>query len=144
MKFPMRTAAIAIAAVLALASMAIEPARAEVRIQVSKASQRMVVSVNGAKRFTWTVSTGRAGLVTPSGAFHPFSMERMHYSRQFGGEAMPHSIFFANVAIHGTDDVGRLGRPVSHGCVRLSPGNAAALYALVGREGLAATKIEVQ
>jgi lipoprotein-anchoring transpeptidase ErfK/SrfK len=91
------------------------------------------------------VSTARpGGLVTPSGAFQPSSMKRMHYSRQFNGEAMPYSIFFSNVAIHGTDDVGRLGRPVSHGCVRLSPANAAALYALVEREGAAKTTIEIQ
>jgi lipoprotein-anchoring transpeptidase ErfK/SrfK len=68
----------------------------------------------------------------------------MHYSRQFGGEAMPYSIFFSSVAIHGTDDVRRLGRPVSHGCVRLAPANAATLYALVARDGPARTTIEIQ
>lgn len=136
----MRTAA----SLAMLALLGTSAACADVVIKVSKAAQRMVVSVNGAKKYTWTVSTGREGLVTPSGVFRPGSMEPMHISRQFGGERMPHSIFFSSVAIHGTDDVGRLGRPVSHGCVRLAPGNAAALYALVGREGLARTTIEIQ
>jgi lipoprotein-anchoring transpeptidase ErfK/SrfK len=49
---------------------------------------------------------------------------------------MPHSIFFSGgYAIHGTYATGSLGRPVSHGCVRLSPGHAAMLYDMVRREG---------
>jgi lipoprotein-anchoring transpeptidase ErfK/SrfK len=139
------TAVLGLTASLALMGVSVVPAGADVRIQVSKASQRMVVSVNGVKRHSWTVSTARAGgLVTPSGTFHPSAMKRMHYSRQFNNEAMPYAIFFSNVAIHGTDDVARLGRPVSHGCVRLSPANAASLYALVERDGLDRTTIEIQ
>jgi lipoprotein-anchoring transpeptidase ErfK/SrfK len=132
----------AVAAMLMVA--APSPAGADVVIKVSKASQRMVVSVNGVTRYTWTVSTGRPGLDTPVGVFRPSSMERMHISRKFGGEKMPYSIFFAHVAIHGTDDVARLGRPVSHSCVRLAPAQAATLYGLVDRVGLSATTIEVQ
>jgi len=53
---------------------------------------------------------------------------------------MPHSIFFrGGYAIHGTYEVAHLGRPVSHGCVRLSPANAATLYALVKAEGATIT-----
>jgi L,D-transpeptidase catalytic domain len=37
-------------------------------------------------------------------------------------------------AIHGTYEVKRLGKPASHGCVRLSTENAATLYALVLEE----------
>jgi lipoprotein-anchoring transpeptidase ErfK/SrfK len=45
---------------------------------------------------------------------------------------MPHSVFFhGGFAVHGTYAVGSLGRAVSHGCVRLAPGNAATLYSLV-------------
>lgn len=35
----------------------------------------------------------------------------------------------------------RLGKPASHGCVRLSPQNAATLYALVGENGLQNTRV---
>ena len=35
------------------------------------------------------------------------------------------------IYIHGTADVDHLGTPVSHGCIRLSPQNAAALFELV-------------
>jgi hypothetical protein len=58
---------------------------------------------------------------------------------------MPHSIFFTPVghAIHGSPHTRRLGTPVSHGCVRLAPGNAAMLYALVQRAGMRNTKVVV-
>ena len=34
-----------------------------------------------------------------------------------------------------------LGKPVSHGCVRISPQNATILYALVGKNGLKNTQV---
>jgi lipoprotein-anchoring transpeptidase ErfK/SrfK len=57
---------------------------------------------------------------------------------------MPNSIFFTQRghAIHGSFDK-RLGKPVSHGCVRLSAGNAAKLYSLVESQGVANTKVLV-
>jgi lipoprotein-anchoring transpeptidase ErfK/SrfK len=57
---------------------------------------------------------------------------------------MPHSIFFYyGFAIHGTNDISRLGGPASHGCVRLHPSHAAALYVLVQRSGSRNTRIEI-
>ena len=58
---------------------------------------------------------------------------------------MPHSIFFMKDghAIHGSLDVKNLGKPVSHGCVRISPKNAATLYALVKENGLENTQVVV-
>lgn len=35
------------------------------------------------------------------------------------------------IYIHGTADTARLGTPVSHGCIRLSPGDARTLFELV-------------
>lgn len=35
------------------------------------------------------------------------------------------------IYIHGTNDTARLGTPVSHGCIRLSPADAVALFPLV-------------
>ena len=35
------------------------------------------------------------------------------------------------IYIHGTADTGRLGTPVSHGCIRLSPQDAATLFGMV-------------
>ena len=58
---------------------------------------------------------------------------------------MPHTIFFdvRGHAVHGLFDVKHLGLPVSHGCVRLSPANAATLFDLVKAEGMNQTTIVV-
>jgi hypothetical protein len=48
-----------------------------------------------------------------------------------------HILFF----IHGSNEVKNLGNPVSHGCVRISPENAATLYALVAKNGLQNTQV---
>jgi lipoprotein-anchoring transpeptidase ErfK/SrfK len=57
---------------------------------------------------------------------------------------MPYAIFYnGNYAVHGTNQVSRLGRPASAGCVRLDTGNAAKLYALAQRVGLKNMKIIV-
>ena len=49
---------------------------------------------------------------------------------------MPHSIFFrGGYAIHATPYVKNLGRPASHGCIRLDPAHAAKLFQLVKSAG---------
>ena len=65
-------------------------------------------------------------------------MEKEHYSQEWDDAPMPNSIFFTKRghAIHGSYETKRLGTPVSHGCVRLHPANAAKLYALVERMGV--------
>ena len=120
------------------------PAHASVVVHIDKSSQRMSVSVDGSPRYTWPVSTGRIGYGTPSGVFHPQMMARRWYSKKYYNSPMPHSIsFYYGFAIHGTNDLGRLGGPASHGCVRLHPSHAAALYALVERNGRGNTRIEI-
>jgi lipoprotein-anchoring transpeptidase ErfK/SrfK len=51
--------------------------------------------------------------------------------------ASKHSIFSMKDghAIHGSYEVKNLGKPVSHGCVRILPENATTLYALVKANG---------
>ncbi len=128
----------------AIITLAAAPARADVVVQIDKSSQRMAVSVNGAMRYNWPVSTGRDGYGTPSGVFQPQRMARSHFSRKYYSAPMPHAIFFYyGIAIHGTSDLARLGGPASHGCVRLSPSHAAALFALVQRDGPRNTRIMV-
>jgi hypothetical protein len=110
-------------------------ANATVRIHVDLGAQRMhVESLNGS--YDWPVSTARSGYSTPRGSFAPTGLQRMHYSKKYHMSPMPYSIFFrGGYAIHGTSAVGALGTPASHGCVRLSPGNAAQLYHMVQAEG---------
>src|SRR5690606_25628357 len=94
-------------------------ASANVVITVNKATQRMTVAVDGKPRYNWPVSTGKVGYSTPSGSYRPFRLERDHRSTEWDDAPMPHSIFFTGRghAIHGSYDR-RLGRAVSHGCVR--------------------------
>jgi L,D-transpeptidase catalytic domain len=119
------------------------PARAAVLIAIDKSTQRMTVSVDGVPRWHWPVSTGRRGYNTPSGSFTTFRMEAKHFSREWDDAPMPHSIFFTKKghAIHGYLNTRNIGRPASHGCVRLEPANAAKLFALVKRQGLQNTKV---
>jgi hypothetical protein len=116
---------------------------AGVLITINKSTQHMTVSVDGVKRYTWPVSTGRSGYDTPSGSYTPFRMEQDHYSKEWDDAPMPHSIFFTKIghAIHGSYETKRLGSPASHGCVRLAPQNASTLFALVKAQGLGNTKV---
>ena len=124
--------------------LAMGPARAELVVQIDKSSQRMAVRVDGTTRFSWPVSTGRSGYGTPSGVFHPQTMARRWFSRKYYDSPMPHAIFFYHgFAIHGTYELSRLGGPASHGCVRLHPQHAAALYSLIERDGRSNTRIVI-
>lgn len=110
------------------------PALAETNITISKSHQMMQVDTDEGT-YQWPVSTARKGYYTPTGTFHPYSLQPMHYSKKYDNAPMPHSIFFSGgYAIHATPHVGALGRPASHGCVRLSPANARTLYEIVGRD----------
>ena len=126
-----------------LTALAMTAASADVLIRVDKAAQIMTVTVDGAQRYAWPVSTGIADYDTPAGDFQPFRMERDHFSREWDDAPMPYSIFFTQEghAIHGSSDVKHLGRPASHGCVRLAKANAAVLFALVKEQGVKNTKV---
>jgi hypothetical protein len=110
-------------------------ASAEVAIQIDLTHQTMHVSADGAE-YDWPISSARSGYVTPRGYYRPQRLEAMHYSQKYDNAPMPHAIFFhGGYAIHGTYSVAQLGRPASHGCIRLSRANAATLYAMVKQEG---------
>lgn len=112
--------------------------------KVDLSTQRLTVVVNGQAAHTWPISSGRQGYNTPVGSFTPGWKAKMWYSKQYDDAPMPHAVFFKNgAAIHATQATGMLGRPASHGCVRLSPGNAATFYGLVGKHGLSQTRVVV-
>jgi lipoprotein-anchoring transpeptidase ErfK/SrfK len=114
----------------------------EARIDLSE--QRMQVFYNGLLKYSWPVSTARRGYVTPTGNYRPTRMHKMWYSRKYDMSPMPHSIFFrGGYAIHGTGEVKRLGTPASHGCVRLHPDNAKALYNMVSSVGTKNARITI-
>jgi lipoprotein-anchoring transpeptidase ErfK/SrfK len=133
-----------VAALLGLALAMPGAAFAGVVAQINLSSQRMHVYVNGKPAYTWKVSTARPGYRTPTGTYKPYHLARRHYSTIYNGSPMPHSIFFyKGYAIHGSYETKHLGRPASHGCVRLHPSNAARLYSLVQRYGASNTTIRI-
>lgn len=120
------------------------PPPVTLRVDVNLSTQRLTVYENGAAIHSWPISSGRAGYPTVTGNFSPIWMSKMHYSRKYDNAPMPHAVFFhGGFAIHATYATGMLGRPASHGCVRLSPSNAKTFYHLVGKHGRAQTRIAV-
>jgi hypothetical protein len=122
--------------------LAVWPASAKILITVDKSTQRMTVSQDGSTLYTWPVSTGVQRYDTPNGSFTPSRMAKTHFSREWDNAPMPNSIFFTERghAIHGTSHTS-IGRPASHGCVRLSLANARTLFELVKREGMSNTTV---
>lgn len=107
---------------------------ASIVAKIDVSQQVMRVYVNGKRYYKWRVSTGRRGFHTPRGTYRPTVIKRMHYSKKYYNSPMPYSIFFkGGYAIHGTNAISRLGRPASHGCVRLHPRAARKLYKLMKR-----------
>lgn len=118
-------------------------ASAEVFITVDKSAQIMIVETP-TDQYEWPVSTGRKGYNTPTGNFQPYLLKPMHYSSKYENAPMPNSIFFhGGYAIHATNAVDSLGRPASHGCIRLSPRDAKWLYRLVKDYGKENTYIQI-
>ncbi len=140
----------------ARAAMAIEPASiappsppppppVTLLLRADLTAQKLTVMEGDQVVHVWSISSGRRGYATPTGTFRPAWTARMWRSRQYDDAPMPHSIFFNNgIAFHATAAVSMLGRPASHGCLRLAPAHAAELYALVRRHGLAQTKVVVE
>ena len=118
---------------------------ASLRVVIDISDQTMTVRVKDGRRWSWPVSTARPGYRTPIGTFHPIRFERKWYSIKYDLAPMPWSIFFlGGYAIHGTTEISRLGRPVSHGCVRLHPDNARLLFSLASARRRDDTEIVVQ
>lgn len=134
--------AIGIALMQGAGTTAAEAAGNQVVAVVSISKQRMEVAVDGRRVFHWKVSTGAEGHVTPTGRFRPTRMHEMWHSRKYDNAPMPHSVFFhEGYAVHATPHVKQLGRPASHGCVRLHPDNASDFFNLVQAFGPKNTSI---
>ena len=119
-------------------------AEAGVVAKINLSTQRMQVYVDGKPRYSWPVSTAKPGYRTPIGTFKPQSLAVWHRSTIYSGSPMPHSIFFKRgYAIHGSYETKHLGRPASHGCIRLHPSAAAQLFSLVRKHGTGNTIITI-
>jgi lipoprotein-anchoring transpeptidase ErfK/SrfK len=131
-------------ALLCLTLQPVAASAASLVASIDLSSQTMTVSQGGVVKHRWAVSTARKGFRTPTGSWTAKWASRHHKSRKYNMAPMPHSIFFyGGYAIHGTYDLKRLGRPASHGCIRLHPDNAARFFSLATRAGLKNTKVVI-
>jgi len=113
--------------------------------KVDVSAQTMTVIFNGQVAYHWPVSTARPGKHTPRGAWSAKWLSRNHRSSLYNNAPMPYAIFFSgHYAIHGTDQISRLGRPASAGCVRLHPEHAARLFSLTQQVGKSNMKVVIQ
>lgn len=115
-----------------------------VYLNLSIAQQRAFLFVNGRHVGTYKVSTG---LTRPSKRWngHPTNRIYIRYDSKTYPEGdyngmgnMPYAIFYyGGYAIHGTPKGNwpKLGRPASHGCIRLHPSNARILNSYVRSVG---------
>lgn len=130
-----------ILAVCLLSLAGVASAQAGIAVRVDIAAQRMHVTTTDGEVYDWAISSGRKGFRSPNGTYRPIRLEKNWHSRKYGG-AMPYAVFFhGGYAIHGTSAVGALGRPASHGCIRLHTANAAKFFALVKKHGAGSTRI---
>ena len=130
------TRALSAALLVLLVAPIARPASASVVARVDRSDQRMQVYVGRVPAYDWPVSTARRGFVTPNGRYRVGLMAPMWRSRKYHGSPMPYAMFFrGGYAIHGTDAVGALGQRASHGCIRLHPAHARALFHLTRAYG---------
>jgi len=107
----------------------------------STTAHRTQVYYNGQLRYTWPISTGKASTATPNGTY--LTIEKENPVRMIGGtpgtagyynELVPWSVRFTFSGDYYHDapwSVGSQGYTnVSHGCVNLSPADAATFYNL--------------
>ncbi len=130
---------------VALLAMGAAPAAADRLVaRVSISQQIMHVYHHGQLLYEWPVSTARSGKITPTGTWRPQFLSRNHRSSLYNNAPMPYGVFYSgNYAIHGTDQISRLGRPASAGCVRLHPSNARTFFDMVQAEGMGQTRVVV-
>jgi len=112
--------------------------------KVNLRKQRMSVFVDGRRKYTWVISSGKQGWRTKPGTYWPFKMQQKFYSKRWR-MSLPYLIWIGGdgTAIHGTTYASRLGRPASHGCIRLSISNAAKFYRLVQKHGMWGTRVDI-
>lgn len=123
----------------------LDPPKPTLFADIDLSTQTMTVSDKSGELYRWPISSARAGYTTPTGTFTVSWTSRLHYSRQYEWAPMPYAVFFnQGVAVHATNAVGSLGRPASHGCVRLALQNARTFYDLVNSHGMTVTQITVR
>ena len=119
-----------------------QPQQIVARVDLS--DQTMTVYVGEKLSYVFPVSSGRRGYGTPTGRWNAEWLSPNHRSRKYDNAPMPWSVFFyRGYAVHGTTAVRNLGRPASHGCIRLAPENAKTFFKLVQANGKENTLVSI-
>jgi hypothetical protein len=104
----------------------LRPRWTKVSLVVDRSRHLMRVKRGDTTIYRFKVATGRPGLPTPLGRF--YVTDRLVMGPAYGGFAFALStvqvlpsegLITGLVAIHGTNDPGSIGFPVSHGCIRV-------------------------
>jgi len=107
-------------------------ATGEVVVVISLPQQRAHVYRSGIRIGVSTISSGKPGHATPTGAFPILQKRRVHRSNLYDNAPMPYMqrLTWDGIAMH----AGRLpGYPASHGCIRLPEGFASELFSATQR-----------
>lgn len=107
------------------------------KIVIHLKTQTMDVVENGEVLHSFTISSGKRGMQTPTGTFTVLNKSPRAYSKTYG-LYMPYWMAFTTRG-HGIHELpewpngykegeNHLGTPVSHGCVRLGVGSAKTVY----------------
>jgi lipoprotein-anchoring transpeptidase ErfK/SrfK len=124
-----------------------------VYVHVNRAEQILIQYVNlnvvdyDKEIVGYQISSGRDGFTTPGYSGHPVAgriYDRWDSTIYPGGDYqglgnMPYAMFFnGGYAIHGTPvgNFAKLGKPASHGCIRMYPEQAKELNRLVRKVGV--------
>lgn len=123
-------------------------------VDIDRASQTLRLYVEGRYVDQYYVSTGAAGYRTPSfnKRFDGRIYRRYSSSKYPGGDYrglgnMPYAMFISGgFALHGTPEGNwaRLGRPASHGCIRVHPYHAAYINSILRQVGAGNSWIRVR
>lgn len=120
---------------------------AAVRVKVNLTTQKLTIDAPEVSK-VFNISSGlppKNGTPGSGKCFAPDFVKAMHYSSLYNNAPMPNSIFFnGNIAIHATAAEQLLGKPASHGCIRLSKADSKTLYDIVVLNGKANTSICVE
>lgn len=122
--------------------------------RVNKQRQRLLLYVDGQLVDSFKVSTGDAKHETPNMSvraagpiFKKYTSKKFPGGDYMGLGNMPYAVFFrGGFAIHGTTpgNFSKLGKPASHGCIRLHPDDAVIFNELVRTVGLSETWVTVE
>jgi len=109
------------------------------KIEINLKKQQLTYFVSGQPWKIFSVSTGKASMPTPKGTFKILNKNKKAWSKTYG-LWMPYWLGLGQFGIHELpvwpsgyrEGENHLGKPVSHGCIRLGIGPAQYVYDRVG------------